>query len=134
MKHVSTALFLVAAAINVAPAMGAIVPERMEALYGISLGDPDLEILMRHRAVLFGLVGGFLVVAAFHRPLRTLGYVAGFASMLSFLLIAWIVGGYSESIQRVAFVDVVGIVSLAGAGIVERVTSARAANRDDSIS
>jgi len=119
MQHLSTLLFLVAAAINLAPAVGAASPERMATLYGLALDDPNLEILMRHRAVLFGIVGSFLVVAAFHRPLRAAGYLAGFASMLSFLLIAWLVGGYSEQIQRVAIVDVVGVASLAGAGIVQ---------------
>jgi hypothetical protein len=38
--------------------------------------------------------------------------------MLSFLLIAWLVGGYSAEIQRVILVDVVGIAALAGAGLV----------------
>ena len=41
-----------------------------------------------------GLAGGGLP-----SPLRTLGYAAGFASMLSFLLIAWLVGGYSAQIH-----------------------------------
>jgi hypothetical protein len=119
MQHISTILFLVAAAINLAPAVGAVSPEGMETLYGLALGDPNLEILMRHRAVLFGIVGSLLVLATFHRPLRTVGYAAGFASMVSFLLIAWLVGGYSEQIQRVAIVDLVGISSLAGAGIAQ---------------
>jgi hypothetical protein len=38
--------------------------------------------------------------------------------MLSFLLIAWQVGGYSAEIQRVIRVDVVGIAALAGAAFV----------------
>ena len=119
MQHLATALFLVAAAINLAPAAGAVAPERMAALYGLALDDPNLEILMRHRAVLFGIVGGFMVVAALHHPFRAAAYVAGFASMLSFLLVAWDVGGYSEQIRRVAIVDLVGIASLAGAGIIQ---------------
>lgn len=118
MQYLWTSLVLVAAAINLAPVLGAFAPGRMTALYGVDLEDPNLQILMRHRAVLFGLVGGLLLVAAFHPPLRTLGYAMGFFSMLSFLLIAWLVGGYSEEIQRVILVDVVGIAALAGAGLV----------------
>ena len=118
MRHLWTVLVLVAAAINLAPASGAFAPERMAALYGVDLGDPDLQILMRHRAVLFGLVGGLLAVAAFHPPLRTVGYAVGFASMLSFLLIAWVVGGYGAGIRRVALIDAVGIAALAGAAAV----------------
>jgi hypothetical protein len=118
MQRLWTFLVLVAAAINLAPLLGAVSSERMSALYGVDLDDPNLQILMRHRAVLFGLVGGLLLVAAFHPPLRALGYAVGFSSMLSFLLIAWLVGGYSAEIRRVVLVDVAGIGALAGAGLV----------------
>ena len=121
MRYLWTCLVLVAAAINLAPLLGAFAPERMTALYGVNLDDPNLQVLMRHRAVLFGIVGGLLLVAAFHPPLRTIGYAVGFASMLSFLLIAWLVGGYSAEIQRVILLDVVGIAALAGAGLVHLV-------------
>jgi hypothetical protein len=118
MQVVWILLVLIAAAINLAPVPGAFAPERMSAFYGVDLRDPNLQILMRHRAVLFGLVGGVLLVAAFHPPARALGYILGFASMLSFLLIAWQVGGYSAEVRRVILVDVVGIAALAGAGVV----------------
>jgi hypothetical protein len=118
MRHLWSVLVLVAAAINLAPVAGAASPERMGAFYGINLDDPSLQILMRHRAILFGGVGGLLLLAAFHRPLRTLGYVVGFSSMLSFLLIAWLVGEYNAEIQRVIVIDVVGIAALAGAGLI----------------
>ncbi len=113
MKHLATAGILVAAAINLAPALGAFSPERMAAAYGVVLDDPDLEILMRHRAVLFGIVGSLLVLAAFHEPARRIGYLVGFASMLSFLAVAGWVGDYSDSIRRIAIVDLVGIAALA---------------------
>ena len=119
MQHLWTLLVLVAAAINLAPVLGAVAPERMGALYGVDLSDPNLQILMRHRAALFGLVGGLLLLAAFHPPLRMVGYAVGFASMLSFLLIAWGVGGYGAEIRRVILADVVGIGALAGAGLVQ---------------
>jgi hypothetical protein len=119
MDHLWTVLVLIAALINLAPALGAASSDRMSAMYGVALDDPNLKILMRHRAVLFGLVGGLMAVAAFYPPLRTTGYVVGFASMLSFLLIAWLVGDYGAQIRRVIVLDFVGIVSLAGAGVVD---------------
>ena len=109
------------ASINLAPALGAAAPDRMVALYGVALEDPNLQILMRHRAVLFAVVGGLLLAAAFHRPLRAAAYVAGFTSMLSFLLIAWLVGGYSSHIQTVCLVDLVGLAALSGAALVHQV-------------
>jgi hypothetical protein len=121
MQHLWAFLVLVAAAINLAPVFGAVSTERMAAFYGVDLQSPNLQILMRHRAVLFGIVGGLLLVAAFRPQLRTLGYVLGFSSMLSFLVVAWLVGEYSVEIQRVIFVDAVGVAALAGAGLVHAV-------------
>jgi len=121
MRHVWTILVLIAAAINLAPLVGAISAERMAAAYGVDLSDPSLQILMRHRAMLFGVVGGLLAAMAFRPRLRAVGYVAGFSSMLSFLLIAWWVGGYAAPIQRVILLDVIGIAALAGAALVQAV-------------
>lgn len=118
MKQLWTLLVLVAAAINMAPVLGAFLPDRMSALYGVNLEDPNLQILMRHRAVLFGVVGGLLLAAVFHPPLRAVGYWVGFSSMLSFVLIAWQVGAYGAAIQRVILADVVGLVALTGAVLV----------------
>ena len=119
MRYLWILSILFAALINLAPVIGAASPERMSALYGVALDDPNLEILMRHRAVLFGLVGGLLFVAAFRPSLRTTAYAAGFASMVSFLVIAWIVGDYSGLIRRVMVIDFVGIAALVMACLID---------------
>lgn len=107
-----TILFLLAALINLAPVTGVVSAERLQALYGIPIEGPDLEILMRHRAILFGIVGVFLVVAAFHPPTRNLALVVGLVSMVSYIIVALGVGGYNASLQRIVWVDVAGIVFL----------------------
>jgi len=119
MRHVSTILFLVAALINFGPVVGVLSPDRMVALYGVSLDDPNLEILMRHRAALFGIVGGFMLTAAFHWPFRAVAYAMGFVSMIVFLFVAWLVGDYGEQIRGVARVDILGLVALFGAGVAQ---------------
>lgn len=83
MKLAASLLFLVAAAINLAPVVGVLSAERLAALYGLPFTDPTLEILMRHRAVLFGIVGALLVLAAFRPEHQSVAAVAGFVSMLS---------------------------------------------------
>jgi uncharacterized membrane protein len=54
-----TALMLVVAAIHLVPISGFLGAQRLSALYGINVASADLEILMRHRAALFGILGVF---------------------------------------------------------------------------
>ncbi len=120
MRILCTALIVVAAAVNLVPVSGVVSAARLEALYGIPFEDANLVILMRHRAVLFGIVGGLLAVAAFHPPLRPAAFVAGLVSMLSFVLIAWLVGDANPELRRVAGVDVVASAVLAAAALLDR--------------
>jgi len=105
--------------INLAPLVGALSTARLRALYGLPFEEPNLVILMRHRAILFGVVGGLLLASAFYVSLRPAAYVAGFVSMASFVLISWQVGGYNQNLRRVIVVDLVGIAALAGALVVD---------------
>ena len=112
MRYIAPAMLLVTALIHLLPLFGVLGVERLATLYGIAIADPNLEILLRHRAVLFGVLGGLLVSGAFIRSLRLAGFIAGFVSVASFLLIAWQVGGYNAELGRVAFGDLVALVCL----------------------
>jgi hypothetical protein len=50
-------LLAIVALIHLVPLTGALGPQRLQALYGLAFDNPDLKILMQHRAVLFGLLG-----------------------------------------------------------------------------
>jgi hypothetical protein len=67
--------------------------------------------------VLFGLLGAFLVYAAFRPGLQALALVAGFVSVVSFLAIAWSVGGYNAAIGRVVTADLVALACLIVASV-----------------
>jgi amino acid permease len=67
---------------------------------------------MRHRAVLFGLLGVFLVYAAFQPALQTLAFIAALVSVASFLWLARSVGGYNPQLERVFIADGVALVCL----------------------
>ena len=67
---------------------------------------------MRHRAVLFGLLGAFLVYAAFKPQLQVIAFVAAFVSVVSFLLLAWSAGAYNPQVGRVVTADLVALVAL----------------------
>ena len=92
--------------------------ERLAALYGLSLSEPNIEILMRHRAILFGILGLFMVYAAFQPSLQTLAIIAGLISVVSFIAIAWSVGGYNESVRKVVIADIIATVALIAAGVI----------------
>jgi hypothetical protein len=121
-NRLSTLLIVIVAFINLAPVTGALSVARMESLYGIEIAGADLEVLMRHRAFLFSIVGGLILASAFHRPLRAIGLVVGLTNMLSFIVIAWMVGGHDREIGRVAMIDAVAIVALIGSALIDRFT------------
>jgi hypothetical protein len=100
-------------AIHLLPLSGVLGPDRLTALYGIDFSHPSLSILMRHRAVLFGLLGVFLIVAAFKPQLQASAFVAGFVSVASFLWIASTTDQYNAAIRRVVVADWVALVLLA---------------------
>ena len=117
-----TTLYLVAALINLAPVSGVFGAARLEVLYGLPFADPNLLVLMRHRAVLFGIVGVLLAVAAFVPGIRTIATVAGLISMVSYIVVVWLVGPseINDALRRVMWVDVVGIVALVAAVLIDR--------------
>jgi len=122
MEKVVAGLLVLVGIIHLLPVSGVLGVERLAVLYGISVSEPNLEILMRHRAVLFGLLGVFLLYAAFQPSLRAWAIVAGFVSVVSFIAIAWSVGGYNESVRKVVIADVVAIVALVAAGAMHLVS------------
>lgn len=125
MKFVVAAALAVVGAIHLLPLAGVLGAAQVGALYGVDASDPDLSILLRHRAVLFGLLGAFFVVAAFKPAWRTAAFIAGFASVVSFLVLAAITGGYNAEITRVIQADAVALGCLI-VGVIAHLLPARA--------
>jgi hypothetical protein len=119
MRIFSTSLILLVALINLAPMIGVLSADRLTSLYGIAFDGPDLQILMRHRAVLLGIVGGLLVVSAFQPSVRQFVFAAAWISMLSFVVVAALVGDANAELRRVAAIDMAASVALLGAAIVD---------------
>lgn len=112
MSKLIGALLLVAGIIHLLPLIGVLGGDRLNALYGLALDEPNLQILMRHRAVLFGLLGALLVTAAFVPGLRGLALLGGLISVVSFLLLAWSAPLYNEALRRVVVADWVALACL----------------------
>ncbi|PKM30882.1 MAG: phosphopantetheine adenylyltransferase [Gammaproteobacteria bacterium HGW-Gammaproteobacteria-11] len=119
MDKIIGALLILVGIIHLLPVTGVMGVDRLTTLYGISFGDPNLEILMRHRALLFGLLGVLLIYAAFQPTLQWLAIVAGMISVVSFIVLALAVGDYNLSLRKVVIADIVAIVALLAAGLLK---------------
>ena len=112
MKTLIKALLIIAGLINVLPVVGVISADQLEGMYGIALNDNDLVILMRHRAVLFGLLGVFIIYSAFREALQTLACIAGLISMISFIALAYATGSYGAALDKIVIADIAGSAAL----------------------
>lgn len=121
MRALSTVLILGVALINLAPVIGVLSAERLGSLYGIGFDGANLQILMRHRAVLLGIVGALLVMAAFQPSIRPVVFVAAWISMLSFVVIVALVGDANAELRRVAAIDGAASLALLGAAVLDRI-------------
>jgi hypothetical protein len=69
--------------------------------------------------VLFGLLGVLLIAAAFRPDLRAVALIAGIVSAVSFLVIAWGIGGYNAQVARVVVADLLAVTLLVVAAGIE---------------
>ena len=112
MRFIVPAMLLAVGIIHLLPLSGVLSATRLFDLYGITFDDPNLEILMRHRAVLFGLLGIFLLSSAFLPSLQLAALITGFVSVVSFLYLAYSVGGYNDQVNRSVIADKAALVCL----------------------
>jgi hypothetical protein len=119
MHRLATALLLIAGVIHLLPLPGVLGAPQLARLYGVTVDDPNLVILLRHRAVLFGLLGAFVVAAVFKPEWRLLAAALALVSAIAFLVIALGVGGYNSALQRVVLADAVAVACLLGAVAIE---------------
>lgn len=105
-------MLLVGGVIHLLPVAGVLGAERLFALYGVPVTEPNLTILLRHRAVLFGLIGGLVILSIFKPALQPLAFGVGLLSVISFLYIAFNVGQYNPQLSRVVAVDVIALACL----------------------
>lgn len=117
MRHLISAMLVIVAVIHLLPLMGVLGSEKLATLYGLDFSEPNLAILMRHRAVLFGLLGSFFLYAAFKPSLQPMAFVGAFISLASFLALVASAEAHNRLVQRVVLVDSIAIVALAVAVI-----------------
>lgn len=97
---------LVTGIINALPVIGLLSAAKMQSLYGTTITDPNLLMLMRHRALLFGLLGGYVLLSIFIPAWRLPAMTLALLSMLGFIALAFVPPGHNAPIRRVAMVDI----------------------------
>ena len=107
---VTAASLWLVAAIHLLPLSGVTGAAALHKLYGIELTDHSLIVLMRHRAVLFGIFGAALIAASFNPQTQIWALVAGFIAVISFLFLAN--GASSQPILRVVLADKIALVAI----------------------
>jgi DNA-binding transcriptional MerR regulator len=112
MRFIVPSVLILVAAIHALPVMGVIGAAKLSQLYGITVQDPNLELLLRHRAVLFGLLAAFLAYAAVRPELHRIALVAGFVSVVSFLVLAEPTSSLNTALVTVVRADCLALALL----------------------
>jgi hypothetical protein len=112
MEKIITGILVLVGLINFYPLIGVVSNETVSNLYQINVPNNDILVLLRHRAVLFGLLGAFIVYAAFKPELQWWVIAVGLISMLSFIVIALLVGDYGAGVRKVFIADVIASIGL----------------------
>ena len=81
-------ILLVVGVLHVLPGVALVAPDRLGTLYGVTRLDDDLLVLLRHRAMLLGLLGLFLLAAIARPSWRRPALGGALLSTVVFVLLA----------------------------------------------
>ena len=100
------------ALIHLAPLSGVLSAERLEKLYGAKIKDPNVLLAMRHRAVIFGVLGLGLIAAMVWPSVALPVIVGTILSDLAFLVLALMTPDRSPQMTKVLAADVFSLICL----------------------
>lgn len=119
MAKLLTICLVVVGLINFLPVVGMLSAKKLETAYAIAIQSSELEILMRHRALLFGVLGGFILYAAFSPSYQGAAMIMAAVSMIGYAVLTLLVGDYNPALFKVLVADVVGIGFLLAAAFLK---------------
>ncbi|MBS0427024.1 MAG: phosphopantetheine adenylyltransferase [Proteobacteria bacterium] len=114
MRFLVPVVLLLVAMIHALPVVGVLGATKLTQMYGFRIEGASLEVLMRHRAVLFGLLAAFLAHSAFRPSLHGTALAAGLVSVVSFLALAHLSSSLTPEVSTVIRVDWLALALLVG--------------------
>jgi heme A synthase len=113
MELIFRIILFIAGLINLLPALLAFLPDKISKSYGIDIPNSNYELLLRHRAILFGIIGGLMIYSAIVKKHYEITTTAGLISMMSFIILYFLIDkGISSELKKVMMIDVVATVIL----------------------
>ena len=112
MNKLLTFSLVIVGIINVLPVLGLFGVKNLETAYNINLPSEDMALLMQHRALLFGLLGGLILYSAFVPIYQNVAMTMAAASMVGFAILVHWVGSTNPAILKVLYIDYIGIFFL----------------------
>jgi len=89
------------------------LPDKISNSYGSEITDFKYKLLLRHRAILFGIIGGIIMYSAISTKPYSLAVCIGYISMISFVILLKLVHGeINHELNKVLKIDIIGIVIL----------------------
>jgi len=103
----------IAGVINLLPSVLAFLPDKISKSYGIEIPNENYELLLRHRAILFGIIGGLMIYSAVAKKHYEVSTFIGLISMVSFIVLFFLIGkDINSDLKKVMTIDIVGTVIL----------------------
>lgn len=122
-KNLVAMILLTVGLINFAPIVGLLGADNLARLYDIAAPEGDLQILLRHRALLFGIVGAFIIWSAFKPMYQPAAMLMAAVSMVGYIVLVYLVGEPGIKLYKVALIDAVACVLLLAAMVLYRLKS-----------
>jgi len=112
METVFRISLFIAGGINILPSILAFLPEKFSKSYGIEIPNMNFELLLRHRAILFGIIGGVMIYSAISKKHYSISVAIGLISMVSFIILYFLINGINSDLEKVMKIDLVAVLIL----------------------
>jgi ABC-type Na+ efflux pump permease subunit len=113
MEIIFRVILFLAGLINLLPSLLAFLPDKISKSYGIEIPNANYELLLRHRAILFGIIGGLMIYSAIAKKYYEVSTTIGLISMVSFILLFFFIDKEINSeLKKVMIIDIIATIIL----------------------